>query len=189
MDLLARREHSRSEIVEKLKRKYPESTQHFDEVLDQLEQDGLLSDERFAEAYTRYRRARGFGPLLVRQELRGKGIDATLLESVIDMRAVEWIDTLRELITKKRRLTSPCRSGLAREEPSAQSPCRSGLAREGLSAQSTCRSGLAREELSAQSIREQDSLLHEEEARARQKLYRFCLSRGFTADQIERAMR
>src|SRR3989338_9583768 len=115
MDLLARSEHSRAEAVAKLQQKFPELVQHFDEVLDQLEQDGLLSDERFAEAYVRYRRSRGFGPLLIRQELRGNGIDATLLEAVIDLRAEEWLDTLRDLIARKRR-TLPCGS-----EPSSRS--------------------------------------------------------------------
>lgn len=163
MDLLARREHSRAELVEKLQRKYPDADQHFDplfdDVLDQLEQDGLLSDSRFAEAYVRYRRSRGFGPLLIRQELRGKGIDAALLEAVIDTRSEEWLDTLRDLIARKLRITSPCRS-----EPARDRSC-------------------------ANSNREQGSLLQSEARKSRQKLYRFCLSRGFTSDQIERAMR
>ena len=161
MDLLARREHSRAEVVAKLQQKFPELVQHFDEVLDQLEQDGLLSDERFAEAYVRYRRSRGFGPLLIRQELRGKGIDATLLEAVIDLRAEEWLDTLRDLIARKRR-TLPCGS-----EPSSRSN----------STQDQSRAGLA-------PTNSQDA-----ELKARQKLCRFCLSRGFTSDQIARAMR
>lgn len=167
MDLLARREHSRAEIAEKLQRKYPELVQHFDEVLDQLEEDGLLSDERFAEAYVRYRRSRGFGPLLIRQELRGKGIDATLLEAVIDLRAEEWLDTLRDLIARKRRTlpsdieADPCRSELAREELSTD-PSRA---------------------------RPASTEAKQTAAKARQKLYRFCLSRGFTSDQIARTMR
>lgn len=161
MDLLARREHSRAEIVAKLQQKLPELVQHFDEVLDQLEQDGLLSDERFAEAYVRYRRSRGFGPLLIRQELRGKGIDATLLEAVIDLRAEEWLDTLRDLMARKRR-TLPCGS-----EPSSRSN----------STQDQSRARLA------------PTNSKDAELKARQKLYRFCLSRGFTSDQIARAMR
>ena len=165
MDLLARREHSRAEIVTKLHQKYPELTQHFDEVLDQLEQDGLLSDERFATAYVRYRRSRGFGPLLIRQELRGKGIHASLLEAVIDLRAEEWLDTLRDLITRKRRTIS------RDEPPFGSEPC-------------------SRSESSLDQSRAGPARTNGRYAvvKARQKLYRFCLSRGFTSDQIERAM-
>lgn len=140
MDLLARREHSRAEIAEKLRRKYAEFEIHFPRVLDQLERDNLLSDDRFAEAYVRYRREKGFGPLLVRQELRGKGVTGDLLENCLDARSEQWLHTLRDLLTKKQRLLGPASPDFA----SAQ--------------------------------------------KSRQKLYRFCLSRGFSPDQIDRAL-
>ncbi|MES3006269.1 MAG: regulatory protein RecX [Pseudomonadota bacterium] len=147
MDLLARREHSRAELVDKLRRKFAEEAQGvallLPEVLDQLELDGLLSDTRFVTAYVRYRRSRGFGPLLIRQELRGKGIDSALLEAVLAPRSEDWVEPLRELIARKQR-----RPALRQEV-----------------------------EQDAQELR-----------KARQKLYRFCLSRGFAAEQIEQAL-
>ncbi|MDP1932423.1 MAG: regulatory protein RecX [Gammaproteobacteria bacterium] len=167
MDLLARREHSRSELVEKLQRKYSEASRHFLAVLDQLEQDGLLSDERFAEAYVRYRRSRGFGPLLIRQELRGKGIDAMLLDAVIDIRAEEWLDTLRELINKKRRLYAAL---LNKDAPPWERTC-------------------SRMDDAPHQSRAGSAPAFQDASKTRQKLYRLCLSRGFTSEQIERAMR
>lgn len=140
MDLLARREHSRVEIANKLRRHYAEYETQFPQVLDQLEQDNLLSDERFAEAYVRYRKEKGFGPLLIQQELRGKGIARDLLEACIDVRSEDWLHKLKDLVAKKQRLLGPTNSDFAAAR------------------------------------------------KTQQKLYRFCLSRGFTPDQIERAL-
>jgi regulatory protein len=110
MDLLARREHSRAELVDKLRRKFSEDTagvaQLLPGVLDQLEQDGLLSDARFVAAYVRYRRSRGFGPLLIRQELRGKGVSSALLDAALAANTPEWLESLRELVARKQRLVS-----------------------------------------------------------------------------------
>lgn len=137
MDYLARREHSRTELFDKLLRKYPEQETLLSPVLDQLEHDNLLSDERFTEAYIRYRRNRGFGPLLIRQELRGKGVSDSLLEAYLDSREPVWAQNLIALVQRKSR------------------------GQEGI----------------------------EKDAKARQKLFRFCLSRGFSAEQIGRALR
>ncbi len=101
MDLLARREHSRAELLDKLQRRFPDAEALFAEVLDQLKADGLLDDERFCEAYVRYRRSRGAGPLLIRQELRQKGVAAQTLQAALDLSAEQWLDTLRALLLKK----------------------------------------------------------------------------------------
>jgi len=137
MDYLARREHSRTELFNKLLRKYPELESHLSAVLEQLELDGLLSDERFTEAYIRYRRNRGFGPLLIRQELRGKGVSNSLLEAHLESGESVWQESLIALVQRKSR---------GQED-------------------------------------------FEKDVKARQKLFRFCLSRGFSADQIGRALR
>ena len=137
MDTLARREHSRAELSQKLARKYPELEAHIPSVLDQLEGDALLSDERFTEAYTRYRRNRGVGPLLIRQELAGKGVASALISAWVDEADHQWQDSLHTVIARKARGVE----------------------------------------------------LNTLDARARQKLFRFCLSRGFSSAQISRALR
>ena len=76
--LLARREHSRSELAKKLS---PFATlEEINAVLDQLEQTGLLSDARAAAAYVRSHAAR-FGTAKLNHALRSKGIDAELIEA------------------------------------------------------------------------------------------------------------
>ena len=89
MDLLARREHSRRELATKLRqRDFPQD--EIDVVLTRLEQEGLQSDARFAEAWVRQRAGRGYGPLRIRQELRERGIDDALATTALARWAGEW---------------------------------------------------------------------------------------------------
>ncbi|WP_166260295.1 regulatory protein RecX [Marinobacter salicampi] len=72
--LLARREHSRLELTIKLRqRKLPDPV--IAAVLDEFEDEGWLSDERFADVYGRQRRDLGYGPLRIRSELQRRGVD------------------------------------------------------------------------------------------------------------------
>lgn len=90
MDLLARREHSRLELERKLDaRGFGPSL--ISEVLDQLQQDGLLSAERFARSFIEARYAKGQGPLRIRRELAERGVenaDAWLAEAECDWEAL-----------------------------------------------------------------------------------------------------
>lgn len=71
--LLARREHSRLELATKLRqRKLPGNV--IERVLDDYENEGWLSDERFAEVYARQRRDLAYGPLRIRSELQQRGV-------------------------------------------------------------------------------------------------------------------
>lgn len=80
MRLLARREHSRAELTQKL-------AAHGDEeeiaaLLRSLEQSGLLSDMRFAESFVRTHAAR-FGAVRLRYELRRKGVAQELIDGAM----------------------------------------------------------------------------------------------------------
>jgi len=100
MDLLARREHSRLELVNKLQDRVENSTV-LDAVLDQLIEDNLLSDQRFCEAYVYSRTNKGFGPVRIKAELRERGVKQALIEnSLIDDNSV-WIKNLNKVIIKK----------------------------------------------------------------------------------------
>lgn len=89
MDYLARREHSRLELTRKLASK--EFTQsEISSTLDQLEQDQLLNDARFAEAYTQSRVNRGYGPVRIRQELQERGVAAGITDQVLEVWSGEW---------------------------------------------------------------------------------------------------
>ncbi len=83
LDLLARREHSRRELADKLgQRGYDEVD--IEAVLDDLAAAGWQSDERFAEAYVRARWQRGEGPLRIAQALRQRGISAALVRASLE---------------------------------------------------------------------------------------------------------
>lgn len=96
MDLLARREHSREELVHKLTGRgfAPDLVET---VIDELAAENLQSDDRFAEAYIAERSARGYGPLYIRQALRNRGIDAHLIDQYLDPDDPEWLRKAAEL--------------------------------------------------------------------------------------------
>jgi regulatory protein len=72
---LARREHSRAELRNKLRRRLKEETEpaeaaaQIEMILDDLQEKGLLSDARFAAVLTRSR-AQRFGAARIRYEMR-----------------------------------------------------------------------------------------------------------------------
>lgn len=74
MRLLARREHSRFELAMKLRQRRLDASA-VEPVLDEFEQEGWLSDERFAEVYGRQRLELGYGPLRILSELQQRGVD------------------------------------------------------------------------------------------------------------------
>lgn len=73
LKLLTTREHSRLELSRKLRRRGYDGDA-VDAVLDALEADDLLSEERLIAAYVAERLGKGFGPLRIQFELREKGL-------------------------------------------------------------------------------------------------------------------
>src|SRR5882757_7554983 len=82
--LLSRREHGRVELARKLLRYVePDSDPaEIDRVLDALEAQNLLSDERFAASLTRVR-ANRYGDLRVARDLRDRGVAVTAAEGAL----------------------------------------------------------------------------------------------------------
>jgi regulatory protein len=87
--LLARREHSRAQLEQKLGRDLPadgaeDAPPHMalSALLDELEQRGLLSDERFAKARTASRGQR-LGKARLTHELRTQGVDDAIIASAL----------------------------------------------------------------------------------------------------------
>jgi len=90
MNLLARREHSRLELRNKLlKRGFPSSD--IDSSLDKLGVDGLLDEGRFVEVFTRLRVRRGNGPIKIRYELRERGVADDMIESALVPYQEQWV--------------------------------------------------------------------------------------------------
>jgi len=100
MNLLARREHSRRELRQKLLKRFNDSDL-VDEQLDRLSQENLQSDIRFAESFLRQRLTRGHGPLRIRQEMRQRGISDAQISAAIDVEAPNWHDLAEQTYHRK----------------------------------------------------------------------------------------
>jgi regulatory protein len=100
MNLLARREHSRRELQEKLGKRF-DNSRLISGVLTQLEADGLLSDQRYSEAYVNGRANKLYGPERIRHELRQAGINDALIEKTLDEAGIDWQERLLRLKQKK----------------------------------------------------------------------------------------
>jgi regulatory protein len=98
MDLLARREHSRRELAEKLTARGFE-TERVARVLDELEQDGLLSAERFAQSFVAARYAKGQGPRRIRAELTERGIESA--DDYLHDERFDWVSLARSARVKR----------------------------------------------------------------------------------------
>ncbi len=117
MDLLARREHSRRELLQKLSRRFPDRDA-VAEAVDRLAQEGLQSDERFALSFTRERVLRGQGPGRILQELRQRGVASAFadeaLRTVVQDEGETWHSLAEAALTK--RYGSAALTGLDPEE-------------------------------------------------------------------------
>ncbi|WP_293008817.1 recombination regulator RecX [Nitrosomonas sp.] len=81
--MLARREHSRRELEQKLSaRRESCETEALASVLDKLERMGFLSEQRVVEQVARIRRSR-FGSHRIVHELKAKGIDSHLIDGIL----------------------------------------------------------------------------------------------------------
>lgn len=98
--LLAPREHSRLELRRKLLQR-DHAPEIVEEALSRLQEQGLLSDERFVEQYIAMRRKKGYGPVRIRQELRERGINDTMIHEWMDERDGEWLVSMKQVVQKK----------------------------------------------------------------------------------------
>ncbi|MDD1641592.1 MAG: recombination regulator RecX [Methylococcaceae bacterium] len=98
--LLARREHSQKELLNKLLVKGLAKDDIL-AVIDELAQQGWQSDSRYAESYTRHRIQKGYGPIFIAYELRKNGIDAVNFEDIMQKMADSWMELLEKVYIKK----------------------------------------------------------------------------------------
>lgn len=97
--LLARREHSRAELARKLGQ--AGFVQHdIEALLDEFEGKKWLSDQRFAESYVADHRARA-GSVKLAYDLRQRGIDDSIIQTVLNKNRDSEIERAREVWRKK----------------------------------------------------------------------------------------
>ena len=87
--LLARREHSETELIEELTQR-DFSPAKIDEAIRGVLEKNYLSDERFASSRCRYHSKRGFGWIYIANELEQKGVCATIIQNLRESCEIDW---------------------------------------------------------------------------------------------------
>ena len=110
---LARREHTRSELRRKLA-PHEETEGQLDALLDALQAQGFLSDERAAASLV-HRRAARLGTQRLRQELQAKGLDASTVDAALEGLGGTELERARVLLERKFGAPAPDAAGRARQ--------------------------------------------------------------------------
>jgi len=97
---LGLREYGVEELKYKLRQRGAESGIS-GKVVDDLVENGLVSDLRFTEMYVRTRVRRMFGPIKIRGELRGRGIADSVIEESMPADAEIWVDMATQWLGKR----------------------------------------------------------------------------------------
>jgi regulatory protein len=100
MNMLAMREHSRFELEQKLSKK-TENSELILAVLNKLQTDNLLCDQRFALMFIRSKANSGFGPYKIKQELQAKGVAKVLIADTLAELEINWFEKASELYLKR----------------------------------------------------------------------------------------
>lgn len=102
--LLARREYSRAELRQRLRRSAQDDdalgAEALEALLDALTREGWLSETRFAEATVAARTRQGDGPLRLRARLARRGVAAELIDTALATVA-DWQDLLERARRKR----------------------------------------------------------------------------------------
>ena len=100
LHLLARRDHSKKELVRKLlNKKFDLPT--IETVLNDLIATGLLKEDHFVENFIHFRRNKGFGPLRIQAELSEKGITPAVIDHYLKINDNSWFDHVRTVWQKR----------------------------------------------------------------------------------------
>jgi len=100
LSLQGRREHSRTELIQKLSQ-FGASQEQIEDVLSRLVEYSLQSDDRFAESLVRSQLLRGRGQRSIKHVLQQRGLDAehpALIEQTAD---IDWEQRALELLLRR----------------------------------------------------------------------------------------
>lgn len=98
--LLSMREHSQRELADKLCAKTTQGDIVY-AVIDDLIEKNYQSDQRFTESFVRSRINRGAGPVKIKSELKGKGIENNLVDEFVDLDSAVWLENAERQYSKK----------------------------------------------------------------------------------------
>ncbi len=94
MRLLGRREYATDELRSRLRAKWrgEEGIEHLaEQLVDDLVEEGSLSDQRYVSAFVRSREQRSQGPIKIRAELRQRQLPEELIEQALESDSEYWI--------------------------------------------------------------------------------------------------
>ena len=97
---LGRREYAVKELRLKLLQRGADSN-ITDQVISDLLETDLVSDQRYTEMYVRMQIRRLFGPMKIRGELRGKGISDHLINAAMPKGQDTWFDGATQWASKR----------------------------------------------------------------------------------------
>lgn len=100
MDYLARREHGRVELINKVAQ-FGFDASVADDAVAQLVEDGLQSEQRFVEAFVRSRINQGKGPAKIRSDLRERGLSDIHIDEGLLNAEQNWYELAIEVRLKK----------------------------------------------------------------------------------------
>jgi len=100
MDFLARREYGQTELIRKLADKgYVRSI--VEQAVCKLTDEGLQSDQRFAEAFVQPRINQGKGPVRIHLDLGQKGIAEGIIDYAVEEASADWFELARDVRLRK----------------------------------------------------------------------------------------
>ena len=106
MDYLARREHGRAELINKLT-KFGFEAATADDAVAELVEDNLQSDQRFVELFIASRISQGKGPIKIRADLRERDIGGGIVDIGLEDSDQDWYASARAVREKKFGLERP----------------------------------------------------------------------------------
>lgn len=98
--ILAAREHSKLELRGKLQQR-AFGSENIEQVIAELEAEGLQSDTRYVEMLLRSRANKGYGPARIRQELKSHYVKTEIIENVWKNHEFDWFESCLNVMQKK----------------------------------------------------------------------------------------
>ncbi|MEQ3636534.1 regulatory protein RecX [Alcanivorax sp.] len=98
--LLARRDHSRRELVTKLQQRLGDQPA-LEAVLAWCEEHDFIDDRRFAGFFVRAHIERGQGVLRIRQELQLKGVENDWIAEALEDAEVDWFALAKDVRARR----------------------------------------------------------------------------------------
>lgn len=100
LDLLARREHSKLELANKLINRYGDSAD-INLVIEELISKQYLSEERYVNSILNHRSNMGYGPYWIKAYLNKNGVDDALVVEALHNSKINWLDVANKIRQKK----------------------------------------------------------------------------------------